>query len=166
MGAGKSTIGAAVARRLGWPYADNDVVLRQVRGRGARDLARMSKSALHTDEQRVARALAGYPPPLVGSLAGSAFDDPSVIAEIRAAGRVIHLHAPVETLRERIAHSDRPWLERNPDGLAALLRSRETLFSRHADADLDAAQPVATVVDEVTALAAGWWHFAAPHPRP
>ena len=53
MGAGKSTVGHAVAAALDWPYLDNDSELARIAGRSARALASQGESEVHGDERLV-----------------------------------------------------------------------------------------------------------------
>ena len=100
MGAGKSTIGRAVATRLGWPYVDNDDLVRELGGaappaiaaaRGIDELHRLEIAALEEVLRR--------PGPLVAGAAGFAVTDPGVTRLLRERATVCWLRARPATLR-------------------------------------------------------------------
>ena len=81
MGSGKTTVGRALSRRTGWPYLDNDALVRDATGRSGPDLeADGGVDALHAAEARgLERALAHDPPVIVG-VAGWIVTDPELRA--------------------------------------------------------------------------------------
>lgn len=103
MGSGKSTVGRALAERLGRPHLDSDDAVEQATGASTLELLTTDGlDALHAAEWGVlSEQLAG--PPAVISVAGSAVDDPSVTAALRGAGEVIYLRAEISTLLGRLA---------------------------------------------------------------
>ena len=122
MGAGKSTVGRALARRLGWAYRDNDMLLRAQTGLAAPTLADQGREALHTQESRQLRALVEAPPPFVAGVAASVADYPDDLALVANAGHVVYLRTSPEKLAERVgAGAGRPWLQ-DPDPLTVLRR--------------------------------------------
>ena len=53
MGCGKTTVGRLLADRTGWPYADNDELVRRTSGREPADIrATDGEDALHALETR------------------------------------------------------------------------------------------------------------------
>jgi shikimate kinase len=157
MGAGKSTVGQAVATALGWPYLDNDSELARIAGHSARELASRGESEVHADERLVARQLFEHAPPLVASLAASAFDDPASLARMRESGRAVYLHVRVDVLKRRIAGTDRPWLDQSGEGLGRLLAGRSRAFAEHAAATVNGESELDVLVRAIVDLAAGWW---------
>ncbi|HEY7967734.1 MAG TPA: shikimate kinase [Solirubrobacteraceae bacterium] len=156
MGAGKSTVGRAVALALRWPYLDNDSELARIAGRGARELASRGESAVHADERLVAWQLFEHAPPLVASLAASTFDDRATVARMRESGRAIYLRVGIEVLKRRIAGSDRPWLDQDAV-LERLLAGRRAAFAENADVTVDGESELDVLVPAIVDLAAGWW---------
>jgi shikimate kinase len=160
MGAGKSTVGRAVAAALGWPYLDNDSELARIVGRTARELAARGGSEVHADERLVAGELFEHSPPLVASLAASTFDDRATLARMRESGRAIYLRVRVEVLRRRIAGTDRPWLDQKDDVLARRLAARRQAFSENSDAAVDGESDLGVLIPVIVHLASGWWPAA------
>jgi shikimate kinase len=104
MGAGKTTIGRELARRTGWPFLDNDALVRELTGREPKAIdAEDGEDALHEAEIAALRAALARPGSAVIAVAGAIVDDPIASAELRAnAAHVVWLRARPETLRGRI----------------------------------------------------------------
>ncbi|WP_163552354.1 shikimate kinase [Candidatus Frankia alpina] len=114
MGSGKSTVGRALADRLGRSYLDNDALLQQRTGLDAPALAGLGRQALHAQESGQLRALLDTPAPYVAGIAASVADNPDDLARIAAAGRVVYLRASPRTLARRVGRGQgRPWLDGN-----------------------------------------------------
>jgi shikimate kinase len=104
MGAGKTTIGRELARRTGWPFLDNDALVRELTGREPKAIdAEDGEDGLHAAELAALRAALTRPGPAVIAVAGAIVDDASASAELRAnSAHVVWLRARPETLRGRI----------------------------------------------------------------
>jgi shikimate kinase len=104
MGAGKTTIGRELARRTGWPFLDNDALVRELTGREPRAIdAEDGEDALHQAEIAALRAALTGSGPAVIAVAGAIVDDADASADLRASGgHVVWLRARPETLRGRI----------------------------------------------------------------
>ena len=139
MGAGKSSVGRALAGRLGWPLLDNDEELLRRTSRTAEDLASVDPAGLHVAEADQLRAAVATPPPFVADAAASVADQPELLHLLAATGTVVLLRARVDTLIRRIGTgAGRPAL-----GAAPALWLAGTVPSR----DLAAAAVAHLVVD-------------------
>src|SRR5687767_2353519 len=105
MGAGKTTVGRALAARLGWAYVDNDELLRADGGLGADEileqlgepeLRRRERDALHTAVARGPRTVFG--------VAGGTAAEPETVAVLTDV-RVVWLRARPGTLADRVRGS-------------------------------------------------------------
>jgi shikimate kinase len=140
MGSGKTTIGRAVADLVGWRYLDNDEQLRLATGADTRTLhERQGEQALRRAESAALSIALTEAGPLVASVAAGVVVDPLDLARLRAGGFVVWLRAGLDTLAERVAGTDRPWVGSNP--AAALHR----LYAGRADLYLAAAHLVVDV---------------------
>lgn len=102
MGSGKSTVGRALSRRTGWPYVDNDQLIREVTGRSAPDIeADGAVVALHAAEAAAFERSLALDPPVIIGVAGSIVTDPELRGRMQDAGRVVWLRARPETLLAR-----------------------------------------------------------------
>jgi len=140
MGAGKTTIGRELARRTGWPFLDNDALVRELTGREPRAIdAEDGEDALHASEIAALRAALDRPGPAVIAVAGAIVDDADATADVRASGaHVVWLRARPETLRGRIgAGTGRRAEARDLSWIAARAADREPRYRRIADQVID-----------------------------
>ncbi|MDA8312626.1 MAG: shikimate kinase [Actinomycetota bacterium] len=167
MGAGKTTVGRLVARRLGWRYVDSDDEVEALTGHTVKDLFEAGgEEAFRPLESKALAAALAREDPAVVSVAGGAVLDPANRALLRGAGTVVWLRARPETLVARVradsaaaartpGHRDhRPLLGQDPAGtLTRLERERRPLYGEVADAvvDVDDLDP-GSVADRVQAL--------------
>lgn len=152
MGSGKSAVGRSLAALAGWPYIDNDDVLRRADGMTAREMAEeRGEAGLRDAESRALATALGTPPPcIVGAAAGTVLD-PASRERMRDAGKVVWLRARADTLQQRSAGGDhRPWVgEAGGDWIRKTLDEREPLYESVAalTVDVDDRSP-----DEAAAL--------------
>jgi shikimate kinase len=170
MGAGKTTVGELLARRLDWRYVDSDEEVQAFTGHTVKELfeAGGERAFRPLESKALAAALEGDEPAVV-SVAGGAVLDPANRALLRRAGTVVWLRAGPETLLQRVradmasaAHDGadgddhRPLLEHDPEEtLARLDRERRPLYEEVASVvvDVDDLEPEG-VADEVLRLVA------------
>jgi len=163
MGAGKTTVGKLLARRLGWRYADSDEEVEAFTGRTVKDLFEVGgERAFRPVETEALTAALTAKDPTVVAVAGGAVLDPSNRALLRRSGTVVWLRATPETLARRVLPGldkpgdHRPLLEHDPKGtLARIDRERRGLYEEVSDVivDVDDLDPesVATRVAEAVA---------------
>jgi shikimate kinase len=145
MGAGKSTVGRALADLLSCPYLDNDVLLEQQSRATAEQLATAPAGVLHAEESRQLDALLALPGPFVAGVAASVADRPDALTRLTRAGRVVYLRAAPATLAARVgAGADRPWLGDDPRRiLERMFAARDDAFraTAHLTVDTDGRDP-------------------------
>ena len=114
-GAGKSSVGAILARLLGRPFVDTDQeVVRQAGADIPSLFAREGEADFRARERRaVARALAT--PDAVVALGGGALLHPETLTELQDCGLCVLLHAPLDLCVERAADGGRPLLDGRTD---------------------------------------------------
>ncbi|GAA2411912.1 shikimate kinase [Streptomyces glaucosporus] len=132
-GAGKTTVGLALAGLLGVPFRDTDDDVARLAGRPTPDVLREEgEAAFRLLEHRAAvAALTEHTGVL--SLGGGAVLHAGTRARL-AGCRVVHLRAGLDTLARRIGDGDsRPLLEGDPrPRLARLMRARLPLYRQLA----------------------------------
>jgi shikimate kinase len=154
MGAGKSSIGKKLSRRLRLPFVDTDRVVVRRHGPVAEIFAVHGEPRFRELEHDVvAEALTS---PGVVSLGGGAVLHPDT-RERLAATTVVLLTVTPEAVEARIAGSARPLLQTG--GMAAwraIADERAPLYRSLADVELDTSdRPVSTVVDDIVVFLAG-----------
>jgi shikimate kinase/3-dehydroquinate synthase len=146
MGAGKTTIGSEVARRLGRAFVDTDEVL------DVQVLEHDEPSFRAAEARAVRSALAS--PPAVIAIGGGAVETPEVQALLREE-LVVLLDVHVETAWKRTRGSDRP-LARDETEFSRRFELRQPLYDAVANASArdadDAVLAAAGVHVEVGAL--------------
>jgi shikimate kinase len=141
MGAGKSTVGRAIAARTGWPYLDNDDLVARAYGRPTPEvLAEAGERGLREVESAALTEALAAPTPVVAGVAGGVVEsaeDRQRLADADAL--VVWLRATVDTLVERVGSgAGRPWLAPDPrTALEALYRGRAAHYESVADLVLD-----------------------------
>lgn len=140
MGAGKSTIGRALAERLGYAYLDSDEEVQRRTGLTVPEIfAARGEAAFRAEEKQVLIDALRSARPAVVSVAGGAVLDPDSRTRIRAGGTVVWLRAEIDTLAERVgAGHGRPLLGDDPaEALDRLYQQRRPLYAGLADLVVD-----------------------------
>lgn len=142
MGAGKSSVGAECARRLGRPLVDTDDVVAALAGVPVPEIfATAGEAAFRTLERQAVADVCRSPEPLVVACGGGVPVDAGNRRALRAAGVVVWLRAPVALLAARVGDGDgRPLLGR--DRIATLGRldaQRHDAYEAAAHVSVDTA---------------------------
>ncbi len=156
-GAGKSTCGRQLARRLGRPFLDFDVEIERRTGLSvSRIFAEQGEAAFRSLEVELTRELVSAPP-MVLAPGGGWVTNPGVMALLRPPGRIVHLQlSPAEALR-RVSRSRtvRPLLRQADPAvrIQALWDARKGLYAQ-SDAVLEVEKLAQQqVIDSLVALA-------------
>lgn len=153
MGAGKTTIGRQLAKRLNKEFVDSDQEIERRTGasislifdiEGEEGFRKREASILEELTQRTNIVLA---------TGGGAVLSEANRRNLRRSGTVVYLHASVDTQVERTRNNkNRPLIEgKDPRGeLAALMEVREPLYRGEADLTIDAEdRPAASVAKDI-----------------
>lgn len=151
MGAGKSTVGRALARRLRWPFLDLDHEIEQRAGMPVADLIReRGEDAFRALEHESLERLAEGPRAVIAT-GGGAFCREHNVELMKRTGTCVWLDPPVAVLFERIERSGRPRpLFGDRERAAALLESRRPWYEQaHLRIDTTGVNEVEQVVELV-----------------
>jgi shikimate kinase len=135
MGAGKTTVGAGIAERLGLAFLDSDDQIREKTGGDGAGIAEADGvAALHELELQVFWEAFDSPVPAVIAAAASIIEDPAV-REVLQGTRCVWVEADGEMLRSRRSSGShrRPMTEEE----AMRLARRDPLFAGCADVRID-----------------------------
>ena len=146
MGSGKSTVGAALAWRLGRPHVDTDQFFVARHGSIAEYFTERGEEAFRAEEERVVAELLDAPRPSVLSLGGGSVLSPRTRETLRSQV-VVMLDVTVEQAQRRLGDgSTRPMLGRDPlTAWTQIYARREALYRECADVVI---QPSAGTIDE------------------
>jgi len=158
MGAGKSSIGRRLAKRLGLPFVDADEEIEAAAGLSVAEIfERFGEAGFRDGERRViARLIEG--PRAVIATGGGAFIDPGTRALILERCTALWLDGAVEVLAERAGRRDNRPLLKGKDPLAALSALAEVRNPIYAEAHLKVRSDISAhekIVDRIVAALAG-----------
>jgi shikimate kinase len=133
MGAGKTTVGRRLAKRLGLPFVDSDEEIERAADHSISEIfGRFGEPSFREGERRVLRRLIGGPPKVIAT-GGGAFMDAETRALVLAEAVAVWLRADIETLAGRaVRRGHRPLLkEKDPvEVLRGLARLRDPLYAQ------------------------------------
>jgi shikimate kinase len=140
MGSGKSTIGRLLSGATGWPYLDNDELVRQIRAATARQiLAEHGEAEMRgAESDALARGIEEPAPALIGVAAGTILE-PSNREHLRTGGIVVWLRADAAAIEARAMGAEhRPWLETGGGTwIHDTVAQRDPLYASIADIVID-----------------------------
>jgi len=136
MGAGKTTVGKALAKRLGYRFVDSDHEVEERTGVGLATIFEIEgEDGFRRREAQLIAELAGRRQHVVATGGGSVLRPENRLA-LRSSGTVIYLDVPLYTLHERTRHDrKRPLLQVSDprQKLRELLAQRDPLYREVAD---------------------------------
>ena len=152
MGTGKTTIGRAVAQRLGFQLLDSDhEIERQRRKPVAQIFAEEGEPAFRALEREFVSQ--GHPATRqVVACGGGLVIQPGMLELLKSKGVVMCLHASLETILRRTAgHRHRPLLNvENPEERVRLLYAeREPVYRQAGSVILTDARPLGDIISHV-----------------
>jgi XRE family aerobic/anaerobic benzoate catabolism transcriptional regulator len=153
-GAGKSTVGAALARKLGMRFIEVDQEIEAATGLALGDVFTLHGEAYYRRvEREVLTRLLADANPMVLATGGSIVNDPTNYALLEKRAYTIWLRArPEDHWNRVVAQGDQRPMAENPhafEELRALLAARQKLYAR-ADRTIDTSrQTVKQVVAEI-----------------
>jgi 3-dehydroquinate synthase len=163
MGAGKSTVGRALAKSLGRAFADLDDEVTLVEGRSPAQIIDENGEAAFRDVEARTLARVGAADGRVVALGGGTLERDENLALVLRNGRLVYLSAPVDTLVERTTAAGapvRPLLRGDAAvRMAGLLSRREPSYARAEVRVETEGRGVDAIVSEIEA----WLAARAPH---
>jgi len=100
MGAGKSTLGKILAKKLNWSYIDNDSDMAKATGMSIAELSALSVAELHKIEAKFIQNVLNTEPPFISGAAASVIENLEIRHELKKVC-AIYLSIPVDVAIER-----------------------------------------------------------------
>jgi len=152
-GAGKSTVGHALATRLSLPFVDTDQLIVDAAGRPLQAIIDSEGLAGLRHFEELALTGIGDPAAVIAT-GGSAVYSARGMAWLQARLPLVYLYCDLPTVLHRIGdHSERGILKRPEQSFEELFQEREALYRRYADFTVDTRDKTsAAVTEEVLAL--------------
>jgi shikimate kinase len=152
MGTGKSTVGRAVAHKLGFNMVDSDHEIERLQGKTIPDIfAQDGEPAFRAMERAFIEG--GHPAErTVVSCGGGLVVQPGMLAMLKSRGVVVCLHASVETILARTARQqNRPLLvAANPEErIRTLFAQREPIYKQSGTVILTDSRPLMDIAAHV-----------------
>jgi shikimate kinase len=136
MGAGKTTVGRRLAKRLGLDFVDSDEEIERAADQKVSEIfERFGEASFRDGERRVVRRLIAGPPKVIAT-GGGAFVDSETRALILEHCIAVWLMAEPETLAERVRRRGNRPLLRDRDPLTTLRDLGEARNPFYAEAHL------------------------------
>jgi len=156
MGAGKSTVGKLLARKLSVPFRDLDREIELEAGSSVAEIFHRESETGFRERESLAlqRVIAGGDCDSVVALGGGALIRPENLALVLAAGRLVWLDAPTPELLRRLGDSSsRPLLGQNPAEALERMRGQRDEHYMQAQLCIDTQ---GLLPERVVAQIVGW----------
>jgi shikimate kinase len=154
MGTGKTTVGALVAQKLGFPFVDLDTEVMVATGKTIHDLFAEGEEVFRVAETE-ALAMAASGTPAVISTGGGAVLAQKNLNTMKDTGITVLLTASVATIVERIGHDENRPLAQSNEALTAIADLRMATYLAASDHAVDTeGKATESVVEEVLACVA------------
>ena len=132
-GAGKSTVGSALAQELGWALVDSDHLIEATYGARLQDITdALGKSAFLDTEAKVIAAIKAHR--TVIATGGSVIYRDSAMQHLAALGPIVFIDVPFRLIEERIARNPERGIAMNPgEKLEDIFNERLALYTHYAN---------------------------------
>jgi shikimate kinase len=152
MGTGKTTVGRAVAHKLGFTALDSDHEIERLQGKTIPEIfAQQGEAAFRAMERAFIET--GHPAErTLVACGGGLVVQPGMLATLKSKGIVVCLHASIETILARTArHRNRPLLDvENPEErVRTLYAAREPIYKQAGTVILTDSRPLHDIVGHV-----------------
>jgi shikimate kinase len=139
-GAGKSTVGVLLSRRLALDFVDSDLAIQVREGKPLQQvLDDNGYLGFRAIEERVVMSL--EPRGSVIATGGSVVYSEAAMRHLGAGSRIVWLEASLEALRRRIRDYDTRGISRRPDqSFAELFAERQALYAHYAQIRIDCSE--------------------------
>lgn len=149
-GAGKSTVGVVLAKKLGYRFLDSDLVIQEKCGKLLHQLIEeRGEAGFLMLENEINGDIRGDK--MVVATGGSAVYGKEAMAHFKEIGRIVYLRLPYEELKERLGDlHERGVVIREGSTLKDLYEERILLYEKYADLTIDCGgRDIRSIVEEI-----------------
>lgn len=149
-GAGKSTVGVVLAKKLGYRFLDSDLVIQEKCGKLLHQLIEeRGEAGFLMLENEINVRIRGDK--MVIATGGSAVYGKEAMAHFREIGRIVYLRLPYEELKERLGDlHERGVVIREGSTLKDLYEERILLYEKYADLTIGCGgRDIRSIVEEI-----------------
>lgn len=150
-GAGKSTVGVVLAKKLGYAFVDSDLVIQSKEGRLLHEIIEeQGVEAFWKIEEAVNASMEVHS--CVIATGGSAIYGEKAMAHFKQMGCVIYLKLSCAAIAERLGDlNERGVTLKEGQGLPELYAERVPLYEKYADITIDCeALPIREIVERIS----------------
>jgi len=148
MGSGKTTVGAELARLMGWTFLDMDMRIEELAGMSVAEVFRTrGEPAFRAAELRLAREIATLRGHVVAA-GGGAFAQPDTRESLSAGALTVWLDCDFETVMRRVGRGEGRPLASNRATMRKMFGERQSAY-RLADLTVDASPEAAEVARRI-----------------
>lgn len=130
-GSGKTSMGKAVAERLGLPFYDVDEYIEKKKGMLIKEIFKNGEAYFRSIESDVIRELSENNPSVI-STGGGSVKIPANMEVLNKSSFIIFINRPVENIIKDIDTSTRPLLADGVSRLYNLFEERYTLYKKYS----------------------------------
>lgn len=152
-GAGKSTVGVVLAKKLGYAFMDADLVIQVREGKLLHEIiSEQGVEGFWQVEEEVNESILAER--TVIATGGSAVYGDRAMTHYKGIGKVVYLALPLEDIRERLGNLDERGVTlREGQDLAALYEERIPLYEKYADITINCEKlSIREVVEKIVTL--------------
>lgn len=154
-GAGKSTVGVVLAKKIGYAFVDADLVIQSLEGKLLHELiAERGVEGFWKLEEAVGESIETKR--TVIATGGSAIYGEKAMAHYKQIGTVVYLSLPLEEIRKRLGDlTERGVTLRDGQDLDSLYAERLPLYERYADVTVECeGLSIREIVEKIAKLSA------------
>ena len=152
-GAGKSTVGVVLAKKLGYAFMDADLVIQAREGKLLHEIiSEQGVEGFWQVEEEVNESILAER--TVIATGGSAVYGDRAMTHYKGIGKVVYLALPLEDIRERLGNLDERGVTlREGQDLTALYEERIPLYEKYADITINCEKlSIREVVEKIVKL--------------
>ena len=132
MGAGKTTVGKLLSRKLGYRFIDMDDYIEESQGETITQMFERGEDYFRRIEAGAAQSLGALDKVVIATGGGVVKNDNNMKV-LSQGGVIVYLQRQVDKILEVLDVSGRPLLRDNPQRLHEILREREELYNRYGE---------------------------------